>query len=256
MRRKIIAGNWKMYKSPAETREFGEELKQLYKTPPKDYEICIFPTYLCIDSLVESWKGLEGFHVGAQNCHWANMGAYTGEISAAMLVDVQADHVLIGHSERRQYQKETHQELQAKVMTALDFDLQVVYCCGEMLDDRQADKHFDVVTRQLDEVLGKLHPRALPNLIVAYEPVWAIGTGVTATPAQAQEMHAFIRRHLKKILGSKAERTPILYGGSVKQNNALSLFSMGDIDGALIGGASLQAGDFWAIAQAMSQALS
>lgn len=255
MRRKIVAGNWKMFKSPTETLEFGEELKLLFHTPPKGYEICIFPSYLSISSLVESWRGIDGFHVGAQNCHWADMGAFTGEISPAMLAEVQADYVLIGHSERRQYQKETHQELQAKVLRAIDFDLQVVYCCGEQLDDRDLENHFSVVASQLDEVLGLLPSRTLPNLIVAYEPVWAIGTGVTASPAQAQEMHAFIRKQLKKLHGGKAERIPILYGGSVKQNNALSLFAMPDIDGALIGGASLQAGDFWAIAQAMGQVL-
>lgn len=189
--------------------------------------------------------------IAAQNCHHENSGAYTGEISPAMLTDLGIDYVIIGHSERRAYNGETSDLLAKKVVAALAQGLKVIYCFGETLEQRKSNIHFDLVTEQITEGLFHLDVSAIENIVLAYEPVWAIGTGETATSAQAQEMHAHIRTVLTEKYGSEiAENTSVLYGGSCKPSNAEDLFSQKDVDGGLIGGASLNAEDFVAIIKA------
>lgn len=186
--------------------------------------------------------------VGAQNIYEKSFGAYTGEISAPMLKSMQVNYCIIGHSERRQYFNETNEQLKEKVIQALDNDITPIFCCGEVLEQREAGKYFDVVEKQLQDSLFILEDFDFQKVVIAYEPVWAIGTGVTATPDQAQEMHAFIRSLIEKKYNKDiSEETTILYGGSCNPSNAEELFSKKDVDGGLIGGASLDAGDFLGI---------
>jgi len=195
--------------------------------------------------------GLENnFSVGAQNCSNHEVGAYTGEISAAMLKSLDVQYCIIGHSERRKYFKETHEELAEKVNLLLDNSINPIFCCGEVLEERESEKHFDIVKGQISDSLFKLNKEELLNVVIAYEPVWAIGTGKTATSDQAQEMHAFIRGLLSEKYGEDiANEISILYGGSCNAKNAKELFSQKDVDGGLIGGAALKAEDFLAIIQ-------
>ena len=189
--------------------------------------------------------------IAAQNCHQEMSGAYTGEISAAMLADLGLDYVILGHSERRAYNGENNALLAKKVDTTLSQNLKVIYCCGETLEERKSGVHFDLVANQIKEGVFHLDAEAMKNIVIAYEPVWAIGTGETATSAQAQEMHAHIRTVLTDKYGANlAESTSILYGGSCKPSNAEDLFSQSDVDGGLIGGASLKAEDFISIIKA------
>jgi triosephosphate isomerase len=190
--------------------------------------------------------------VGAQNCHEAVSGAYTGEIAPAMLNSIGLTSVIIGHSERRQIYNESHALLKQKVDAALTAGLTVVFCIGETLDEREAGKEYEVVKQQLNDSLFHLDKAQMANVIVAYEPVWAIGTGVTASPEQAQDIHAYIRTELNGKYGELAEDIPVLYGGSVKPSNAGELFSKKDVDGGLIGGASLKASDFNSIIETSS----
>lgn len=193
----------------------------------------------------------EGIAVAAQNCADKESGAYTGEVSARMIASLGARYVILGHSERREYYGETSATLTAKMALVYAHGMAPIYCIGERLEEREAGKHFDVCRRQLQEVVFGLSPEQVETLVIAYEPVWAIGTGKTATADQAQEIHAFIRQVLAEKFGSAAaEKTPILYGGSAKPSNAGELFSKADVDGGLIGGASLVAADFVAIAKA------
>lgn len=249
MRAKIVAGNWKMNKTLTETNALLAELAG--KLPDTDAEVMVAPTYVNLAAAVEDVKS-STIQVIAQNMHFADNGAYTGEISADMLLDIGINTVIIGHSERRAYFGETDEILAKKVIKALEKNLRVVFCFGEELEDRKSDNHFNVVASQLKNALFNLKPEAWSNIVLAYEPVWAIGTGETASPEQAQEMHAFIRKTIAGEYTTEiAEAVSILYGGSVKPANAKEIFSKADVDGGLIGGAALKADDFIAIIDAI-----
>lgn len=249
MRSKIVAGNWKMNKNSEETRELLTELSA--KLPDTNAEVMVAPTYVNLESAVRTLES-STIEVIAQNVHFAENGAYTGEISADMLLGIGVDTVIIGHSERRAYFGETDEILAKKVITALDKNMRVMFCFGEELEDRKSGNHFDLVASQLKNALFSLDASAWPKIILAYEPVWAIGTGETASPEQAQEMHAFIRKTITEAYdASIANKVSILYGGSVKPANAEEIFSKPDVDGGLIGGASLKADDFVAIIEAI-----
>lgn len=243
MRKNIVAGNWKMNNDLSETEELISHLKlQMVKEP--EATVMVAPTFT---NLYPAFQALRdtSIIVAAQNMHESEKGAFTGEISATMLKSVGVNTVILGHSERRAYFNETNELLEKKVKAAIDNEMTVIFCFGEELEDRKSDKHFDVVESQLKESLFQLPKSAWTNIILAYEPVWAIGTGETASPEQAQEMHKHIRQLLEKNVGSEvAENTSILYGGSVKPNNAKEIFAKEDVDGGLIGGASLNAVDF------------
>ena len=245
MRSKIVAGNWKMNKTLAQTETLLSELAA--KLPDTDAEVMVAPTYVSLVGAVHTLQASK-IEVIAQNMHFAESGAYTGEISADMLLDIGVDTAIIGHSERRAYFGETDEILAKKVVAALDKGIRVMFCFGEELEDRKSGNHFKVVESQLKNALFSLDASAWSKIILAYEPVWAIGTGETASPEQAQEMHAFIRKTIGEAFNSAiANAVSILYGGSVKPGNAEEIFSKPDVDGGLIGGASLVADDFVAI---------
>lgn len=213
-----------------------------------DFIVC--PPFTHLSEVIKVVRG-SGIAVGAQNCAAEEKGAYTGEVSAKMIASLGAEYVILGHSERREYYGETSETLNKKMALAYAQGLAPIYCVGEKLDEREAGKHFDVVRAQIEEVVFNLTPEQFAKLVIAYEPVWAIGTGKTATADQAQEIHAFIRQVLAEKFGeAAAAQTPILYGGSCKPGNAAEIFSKADVDGGLIGGASLVAADFIAIAKA------
>jgi triosephosphate isomerase len=248
MRRNIVAGNWKMNK----TFEEADELLFSIAEPLQEVDLDTTQVILCPPVLyAEMFTDIaleNNFSVGAQNCSNQESGAYTGEISAAMLKSMDLEFCLVGHSERRKYFNEDSKMLAEKVDLLLDNTISPIFCCGEVLEDREANNHFDVVGKQLFEGLFHLSANELDNVVVAYEPVWAIGTGKTARPEQAQEMHAFIRNLIaKKYNQEVADNTSILYGGSCNAKNAKELFALKDVDGGLIGGASLKAEDFLAI---------
>jgi triosephosphate isomerase len=252
MRDKIVAGNWKMHKNAAETENL---LNELINQLPSDasVHIIVAPTFVNLASAVQHLE-YTNINVAAQNMHQAENGAFTGEISAEMLTGIGVKSVILGHSERRAYFNETAALLKEKVDTALKHDLVVLFCFGEELKDRQAGTHFELVENQLKQSLFHLEEKDWANIILAYEPVWAIGTGETASPEQAQEMHAFIRKTVDNKFGpSVSERIAILYGGSVKPDNAKEIFSKPDVDGGLIGGAALKAADFVAIVEAANK---
>ena len=243
MREKIVAGNWKMNNDLAETEELLSKLKlQMVKEP--EATVMVAPSFTNLYPTFQALKDTPVI-VAAQNMHESDSGAFTGEISADMLKSVGVTTVIIGHSERRSIFKETNDILEKKVKQAIEKEMTVIFCFGEELEDRKNEKHFELVERQLKESLFQLPKSAWKNIILAYEPVWAIGTGETASPEQAQEMHKHIRTLLKKNVGREvADSTSILYGGSVKPNNAREIFAKEDVDGGLIGGASLKAVDF------------
>ncbi|WP_271782920.1 triose-phosphate isomerase [Aquimarina algiphila] len=250
MRKKIVAGNWKMNKNLAGTKTLLSELKtELGQS--SNAEIIIAPTFTNLYSAVEALKSSD-VTVAAQNMHQATNGAYTGEISADMLKDIGVETVILGHSERRAYFGETDALLVEKVNTALENNMTIIFCFGEELEDRKSDHHFSVVENQLKNGLFHIAETNWKNVVLAYEPVWAIGTGETASPEQAQEMHAFIRSAIAKAYNQDiADAVSILYGGSVKPANAEEIFAKPDVDGGLIGGASLDAKSFAAIANAI-----
>lgn len=241
MRQKIVAGNWKMFKTHTETVALLTELKQKIHTTKA--QILVAPPFVNLHIAKETLKGT-AIEVAAQNMHQAEGGAFTGEISANMLTDIGLTYVILGHSERRAYFHETDAQLANKVDTALKHNLKVIFCFGEELKDRQNDNHFNIVENQLKDALFHLEASAWEHIILAYEPVWAIGTGETASPDQAQEMHHFIRNLIHEKYDAVADDVRILYGGSVKPDNAKEIFSKPDVDGGLIGGASLKADDF------------
>jgi triosephosphate isomerase len=246
MRTKIVAGNWKMNKSfdDADTLIYDilDQLEE--KGKPENVDVIICPPYIYLELAGDITEDSPVF-VGAQNISQYESGAYTGEISAPMLRSMHIDFAIIGHSERRKYFKETDDELLAKATTALRHDIAPIFCCGELLEEREAGRYFDVVKQQLEATIFKLEVEDFGRVIIAYEPVWAIGTGVNATSIQAQEMHVFIRDLVWKKYGAEiAADTTILYGGSCNAKNAKELFSMPDVDGGLIGGASLKAEEF------------
>ncbi len=250
MRTQIVAGNWKMNKLFEEADDLINNIVELIKShefentavivcPPSPY------LELATDQAYEN-----DLYVGAQNISNFESGAYTGEVSAAMLESMGVDYCIIGHSERRKYFNESHEILAEKVNVALKHNIIPIFCCGELLPEREAEKHFDIIEAQLEDSFFHLKKGDFDNIVIAYEPVWAIGTGVTASPEQAQEMHHFIRGLIAhKYDISTAENTPILYGGSCNGKNAKDLFANADVDGGLIGGASLKSDEFIQIIQ-------
>ncbi len=245
MRKKIVAGNWKMNKTLPEGIQLAEEVNEKVKALQVPEVKVILGTPFIHLAEVSKIVDPAIISISAQNCATEASGAYTGEISAAMVASTGSTHVILGHSERRSYYGETDAILVKKVTQALANQLEIIFCIGEVLAEREAGKHFEVVKSQLENGLFQLSPEEFSHIILAYEPVWAIGTGKTATSAQAQEMHAFIRKVLTEKYGKEiAENTSILYGGSCNAKNADELFSNPDVDGGLIGGASLKAEDF------------
>ena len=248
MRDQIVAGNWKMNNDHRETELLLNELAAHSK--PKDVRIMVAPSFTQLLQSIDLLKN-DTITVVAQNMNAAASGAYTGEVSAAMLKGVGVTTVVLGHSERRSLYHENNSSLSDKVKTAIAEGMEIIFCFGEQLDERKTDRCFEVVKDQLSEALFALPEAAWEHIVLAYEPVWAIGTGETASPSQAQEMHAFIRSLIvERYSLSLANEIAILYGGSVKPSNAKEIFSMEDVDGGLIGGASLNAEDFMAIVNA------
>jgi triosephosphate isomerase len=245
-RKKLMAANWKMYKTPKQAQEFLRAFLPLVEGHKRD-EIAICPPFVCLPAVVEALAG-NAVGVGAQNLHWEKEGAYTGEVSAGMLVAVGCTHVIIGHSERRQYFGETDETVNRKLQAALAAGLTPIVCVGEVLQERESGLTEDVLRRQCQRGLRSISGEQARTLVVAYEPVWAIGTGKTATPQIAAEAHLVIRAEAAKALGKEvAQNMRILYGGSVKPENAKALMSESEIDGALVGGASLDPKSFSAI---------
>jgi triosephosphate isomerase len=246
MRKKLVAANWKMYKTPGEARDFFHEFLPLVKDHERD-DIVVCPTYLAIDAAIQAVQG-SCVAVGAQDMHWGTEGAFTGEICASMLLAVGVTHVIIGHSERRQYFGETDDTVNLKLKTALESGLTPIVCVGEVLEEREAGLTDDVLRRQCMRAFHKISAKKAAKLVVAYEPVWAIGTGKTATPQLASDAHAIIRGEATEAFGEAfAGELRILYGGSVKPENAEALMAEEEIDGALVGGASLDPKSFAAI---------
>ena len=246
MRTKIVAGNWKMNMNAPQTDQLLADLLQ--QNWPSDVEIIVAPTFVNLDRATKTVSN-SSINVAAQNMHQAANGAFTGEVSAAMIQSIGVDTVILGHSERRAYFHEDDALLAQKVNAAIAADLKVIFCFGEELSDRKSGNHFKVVKSQLEGGVFMLPKEAWSQVVLAYEPVWAIGTGETASPEQAQEMHAFIRKTLSdKYDDAMAESISILYGGSVKPENAQEIFAGKDVDGGLIGGAALNAAGFAAIA--------
>ena len=246
MRKRLMAANWKMYKTPDQTREFFRDFLPLVEKHDRD-EIAVCPPFVNVPAAVEAAKG-SNIAVGAQNMYWEKEGAFTGEISTGMLLAVGCTHVIIGHSERRQYFGETDDTVNLKLKAALEAGLVPIVCVGEVLEEREAGLTEDVLRRQCLRAFHAISGKKAAKLVIAYEPVWAIGTGKTATPQLASEAHQVIRSEAGKALGEElAENLRILYGGSVKPENAKALMSEAEIDGALVGGASLDPKSFAAI---------
>ena len=246
MRRKIVAGNWKLHG----TRDFATNLvSEIAKSPVQGVDLVVLPPLPYLGDLIEDFEGTP-LAFGAQDVSSNEQGAYTGEVSATMLVDVGAHYGLVGHSERRQYHGESSELVALKFQAAVKAGLQPILCLGEGLDDREAGRVEAVIAAQLQPVLEQVGVEAFANAVIAYEPVWAIGTGRTATAEQAQAVHAYIRSLIAAHDATIADSLPILYGGSVKPGNAAELFGQADVDGGLIGGASLVSADFLAIAHA------
>ncbi|MEA2102702.1 MAG: triose-phosphate isomerase [Thermodesulfobacteriota bacterium] len=243
MRRPMIAGNWKMFKDKDGVKAFAKELCSKVKDV-SDRDILVCPPAVYLESLSRAFSGTK-IKTGAQNIFWEDEGAYTGEISGSMAKDAGADYTLIGHSERRQYFHETDETVNKRLIAALKHGLIPVVCVGERLEERQDKRTFDVIGTQIRQGLKGITDAQAVSIIFAYEPVWAIGTGKTATPDIAQEVHAYIRGTIQGVLGKdRAEGMRILYGGSVKPGNVDDLMCQPDIDGALVGGASLEASSF------------
>lgn len=242
MRKKIIAGNWKMNKLPNEAIAFLEELTPLVKNTENEVIICAPYTDLFYSLLSAQNTNIK---IGAQNMHWEEKGAYTGEVSPQMLKSIGVEYVIIGHSERREYFAETDEMVNKKLKAALENELKPIVCVGETLEQRENGKTNDIITKQINLGLDGLNNKQLENTIIAYEPIWAIGTGKTATAEEANETIKIIRKEIAKMYGDEnAEKIEILYGGSVKSSNSKELFTMSDIDGGLVGGASLEAKEF------------
>ncbi len=255
MRTKIVAGNWKMNKTFSEADDLLTEIMDKIdeKGKPDDVDVVVCPPFVYLEMASDMAEDSPVF-IGAQNVSQFDSGAYTGEISAAMLRSMHVDFAIIGHSERRKYFQEPDEMLLGKVRAALKHDVLPIFCCGELLPEREAGKHFEVVKSQLENTLFRLDPEDFNRTVIAYEPVWAIGTGVNATPEQAQEMHFFIRELIWNKFGAEiANDKTILYGGSCNSKNAAELFSMPDVDGGLIGGASLTSDEFLKIVLAAGE---
>lgn len=244
----IVAGNWKMNKNYADGIALVKEIIANNEKETEEYEIILNVPFIHLKEAADLTKDYKHIAIGAQDCHTENAGAYTGNISAEMLQSCGVKYVIIGHSERRMYHNENSEILNKKIAQAFENQLKVIFCIGEPLEEREAGKHNAFIQKQLEETLLKLNKEDLKNSIIAYEPIWAIGTGKTATSDQAQDMHAFIRNlFAEKFDEATANSLSILYGGSCNPTNAKELFSQEDINGGLIGGASLKSEDFQAI---------
>ncbi len=253
MRKKIVAGNWKMNKSLEEGQSLASEVKHMAEDElPEDVQLILCPPFIHLSTLNGMIKGTP-LSLGAQNCSEHESGAYTGETSVSMLKSVGVTYIILGHSERREYFKESNELLAKKLDVVLKQGLTPIFCCGEPLEIREKDTQDAYVQKQIKESLFHLSIEEIGKLVIAYEPIWAIGTGKTASAEQAQEMHAVIRKQLASKYGDEVANTvPILYGGSVKPDNAQEIFSGVDVDGGLIGGASLKSRDFIDIAKSFS----
>ncbi len=248
MRKPLIAGNWKMNKTVSQAEELAGALKDKLEEK-NNVDIVICPPFSSLEAVCRIVKE-SNIGLGAQNLHWEKEGAYTGEISAPMIKEIGCQYVIVGHSERRQYFGETNETVNKKVKAALEFDLTPIVCVGEILEERESGKTFSVIESHLKEGLTGLKKQDILRIVVAYEPIWAIGTGKTATPQQANEVHNYIRQLLTGIHGEEiASQVRILYGGSVKPDNVSCLMAETEIDGALVGGAALQADSFVGIVQ-------
>jgi len=245
-RKKFVCGNWKMHKTAGEAVALVRELAAGLGEAAGKVQVAVAPPFTALHAVANALGGPE-IELAAQDVHWEAQGAFTGEVSAAMLADCCCTHGIVGHSERRQLFGETDEAVRKKVGALLAANIRPIVCVGETLAEREAKRTLEVVDRQVRVALGALPAASLATLTVAYEPVWAIGTGRTATSAQAQEVHAVIRKILRELGGSAGEAIRIQYGGSVKPENAAELMSQADVDGALVGGASLKAKDFIAI---------
>ena len=251
LRKAVIAGNWKMNKTPAETKALIAEMKPLVAGADCDVVLCV--PYIDVFAAMEAAEG-SNIKIGVENCHWAESGAFTGEVSAKMLKEIGVPYVIIGHSERRQYFGETDVTVQKRTRAALDAGLTVILCVGEYLDQRKQGVTIEVVRMQTKIALGGVSEAELDNIIIAYEPVWAIGTGETATAEQANEVNHAIRECVAELYGkAAADKLVVQYGGSMNAGNADELLAKEDVDGGLIGGASLKAEDFSIIVKAASK---
>lgn len=246
MRKKIVAGNWKMNKTFEEAQALASEVVNMVQDEVNnEAQVVLCPSFPFLPVISKAIAGSTNIHVGAQNCHQQESGAYTGEVSAPMLKSVGVAYVILGHSERRQYFQEDNQLLEAKVKAVLKQGLKPIFCIGESLEQREQDLTFSVLETQLKEGLFHVSNEEFEQVVIAYEPIWAIGTGKTASSQQAQEVHAFIREQIARAYDAEAaQNTTILYGGSCNPANARELFACPDIDGGLIGGASLKSRDF------------
>ena len=246
MRRPIIAGNWKMNKTPSEAVDFIRQLKPLV-ADVNDIDIVVAPPFTVLQAVSREIEG-SNISLGAQNVFWEASGAFTGEVSHTMVRDVGCRYVIIGHSERRQYFGETNESVRKKIEASLAVELSPILCVGEALGEREAGKTFDIVKNQVSQCLEGFSQEEMENITIAYEPIWAIGTGKTATPEQAEEVHAFIREQLGTLFGQQvSDRVRIQYGGSVNPDNISDLMAQPSIDGALVGGASLKVESFLSI---------
>jgi triosephosphate isomerase len=249
-RRPLVAGNWKMHKTVREAVALVEEIRAELARVPAKADVLVAPPFTALHAVAQFLRG-SGIAIAGQNMHWEKEGAFTGEVSPVMLTDLGVSHVIIGHSERRHLFGESDEAVDRKCRAAFDHGLTPIACIGETLPERESDRTLEVVERELERALRHLTPDEAARAVVAYEPLWAIGTGVTATPAQAQEVHAFIRRRISVSHGDAvAASIRILYGGSVKPDNAAALIDEPDVDGALVGGACLQADSFLKIVRA------
>lgn len=248
---KITAANWKMNLTMQEALHLSGEVINGLKKSKSFCKVILAPSFPFLSPVSSLTKTEERIHVAAQDCSAKPQGAFTGEVSAQQIKSAGADYVIIGHSERRTYHHEKSSLLSEKINQALRNDLKIIFCCGETLQERNLNEHFATVKKQLDETIFRLNPIELKKTVIAYEPVWAIGTGINATAEQAQEMHRFIRNELSNKFGSLADEISILYGGSCNEKNAAELFAQPDIDGGLIGGASLKAKSFLSVIEAL-----
>lgn len=249
-RKPIVAGNWKMNKTVGEGLSLVRELRNVLGVVRDQVEVVVAPPFTALHPVAKALED-SNLHLGAQNCHWEPSGAFTGEVSAAMLKEVGCSYVIVGHSERRQFFGETDETVNRRAKAVIAHGMRPIVCVGETLHEREGGRTFEIVVRQLKGGLEGISPDTLRTCVIAYEPVWAIGTGRTATSAQAQEVHAHIREWLNTTFGREAATAcRIQYGGSVKAENAAELLGQADIDGALVGGASLKAADFSAIVKA------
>ena len=244
MRKAIIAGNWKMHYTPEEAVKVINELKPLVKDATCDVVVC--PTFVCLDAVLKAVEG-SNIKVAAQNMHFEEKGAFTGEVAPGMLEAMGVSYVVLGHSERREYFNETDETCNKKVLKALEVGIDPILCCGETLEERETDKTKDVVKTQIIAGLANVKAEDLEKVVIAYEPIWAIGTGKTATSKQANDVISYIREVIASVYGEVANKVRIQYGGSVKPSNVVEIMEQSDIDGALVGGASLQPADYIAL---------